>query len=267
MKIKVNDAITRINKGATVRAVRDRTKPDADIVVLNGYTASGDELLDEGDILHLIKRGEVPSQEELEDLLVARHSPGVHQRMKEAVVGVAGLGGLGSSCAVALCRMGIGKMILADFDVVEPSNLNRQQYFVDQIGMYKTDALRCNLARINPFISIDTYCLTLDESNIPFVFPGASIVVEAFDAAVMKAMLIRTILAKMADTYVVAASGLAGYGDGNEIRTLCVSPRLYVTGDFRSEAGPHMGLMAPRVGIAAHQQANTVVRILMGERG
>ena len=195
----------------------------------------------------------------------ARHTPGVHEPLKKAVVGIAGLGGLGSSCAVALCRMGIGKLIIADFDVVEPSNLNRQQYFIDQIGMYKTEATRENLRRINPYVEVETHCLKLDESNIPLVFHGASIVVEAFDRADMKAMIIRKVSSAMPDVFVVAASGVAGHGDGNEIRVIELTRRLFVIGDGKSEARPGMGLMAPRVGVAAHQQANTVVRIILGE--
>jgi sulfur carrier protein ThiS adenylyltransferase len=201
----------------------------------------------------------------MEALMMARHTPGVHQVLRRATVGIAGLGGLGSSCAWALCRMGVGRLVLADFDVVEPSNLNRQQYFCDQIGMYKTEATKANLARINPYVAVETHCLALDERNIPIVFGAASIVVEAFDRADMKAMIIRSVLEKMADVVVVAASGVAGYGDGNEVVAAQVTPRLFVIGDNRSEARPGRGLMASRVGIAAHQQANTVVRVILGD--
>ena len=159
--------------------------------------------------------------------MMARHTPGVHQVLKQAKVGIAGLGGLGSSCAFALCRMGIGTLVLADFDVVEPSNLNRQQYFVDQIGMYKTDATKANLANINPYVEVEIHRIVLDESNIPVVFRDASVVVEAFDRADMKAMIIRTVLARMPDVTIVAASGVAGCGDGNEVVVSRVTPRLY----------------------------------------
>ena len=83
--------------------------------------------------------------------MAARHTPGVHKKIKGAVVGIAGLGGLGSAIAVALARIGVGRLILADFDVVEPSNLNRQQYFIDQLGQTKAEALEANLsAEISP---------------------------------------------------------------------------------------------------------------------
>ncbi|MCK5860858.1 MAG: sulfur carrier protein ThiS adenylyltransferase ThiF, partial [Candidatus Hydrogenedentes bacterium] len=65
---------------------------------------------------------------------------------------------------------------------------------------------------------------------------------------------------------VVAASGLAGYGDANEVQTRKVRPTLYICGDEKSAARPGHGLMAPRVGVAAHHQANAVMRLLLGEK-
>jgi sulfur carrier protein ThiS adenylyltransferase len=197
--------------------------------------------------------------------MAARHTPGVHARLKQAVVGVAGAGGLGSTVAVALARIGVGRLVLADFDVVEPSNLNRQQYFIDQIGMFKVTALSENLRRINPYVVVEPHCVMLDPGNIATVFAGCSIIVEAFDRADMKAMLVETVLGQPSGATVVAASGLAGYGPNNAIITRKVSSRLYLVGDGTSEAQPGSGLMAPRVGIAAGQQANQVVRLILGE--
>jgi sulfur carrier protein ThiS adenylyltransferase len=265
MRLRVNEKNLDVSGSLTLFQLRERVKPGADLAIYNGFPASVDVDLKEGDAVQFIRRGETPGPEEMEALMIARHTPGVHDALKKATVGIAGLGGLGSSCAAALCRMGIGKLILADFDVVEPSNLNRQQYFVDQIGMHKTEATRQNLERINPYVRVETHCLMLDEPNIPHVFGEASVVVEAFDRAEMKAMIIKTVMSVMPDACVVAASGVAGYGDGNEVRVMELTSRLFIVGDAKSEARPGMGLMAPRVGIAAHQQANTVVRIILGE--
>ena len=126
---------------------------------------AADRELREGDRVVFIRRGEVPSADELEGLMVSRHTPGVHAKVKAATVGIAGLGGLGSAIAVALARTGVGCLVLADFDVVEPSNLNRQQYFVDQIGMYKTEALAENLARINPHVRVVTHAVKLSPAK------------------------------------------------------------------------------------------------------
>ena len=215
--------------------------------------------------MFLIRRGEQPDREELEFLMAARHTPGIHARLKEAVVGIAGAGGLGSAIAVALARVGVGRLIIADFDVVEPSNLNRQQYFIDQIGQLKTEALAANLARINPYISVESHPVLLTADNTPAIFAPCGVVVEAFDRADQKALLVETVLERLPAATVVAASGLAGYGPNNSITTRKISSRLYLVGDGTSEARPGSGLMAPRVGIAASHQANQVVRCILGE--
>lgn len=265
MKIRINEKPAVIRDGLTLGAVADLYKAGADVLILNGFPAPADAALNDGDELFLIRRGEVPTEEELECLMAARHTPGVHARLKRGVVGIAGAGGLGSAVAVALARVGVGRLVVADFDVVEPSNLNRQQYFIDQIGRFKVDALGENLRRINPYVTVEAYRELLGAENIPLIFSGCSIVVEAFDRADMKAMLVNRVLEAMPQSSVVAASGLAGYGPNNSIATRKVSRRLYLVGDAVSEAAPGNGLMAPRVGIAASHQANQVVRILLGE--
>ncbi len=265
MKIRINENDSDVADGLTLGAVAELHKTGSDVLILNGFPAPADTELNYGDEVFLIRRGEVPTEEELEALMAARHTPGVHARLKQASVGIAGVGGLGSAVAVALARVGVGRLVIADFDVVEPSNLNRQQYFIDQIGRYKVDALACNLKHINPYVTVESHCVMLNPENIPPVFTDCQVVVEAFDRADMKAMLVNRVLEAIPMSSVVAASGLAGYGTNNSITTRKVSRRLYLVGDAVSEAAPGNGLMAPRVGIAAHHQANQVIRILLGE--
>jgi len=265
MQIRINEEPSEIEEGITLAVLAERYKAGADILIVNGFPAPGDTPLLEGDAVFLIKRGEQPGKEELESLMAARHTPGVHARIKASVVGIAGIGGLGSAVAVALARVGVGHLIVADFDVVEPSNLNRQQYFIDQLGLYKVEALAANLARINPYVTVETHRVLLSPDNIPAIFAPCSVVVEAFDRADMKAMLVNTVLGDIQGITVVAASGLAGYGPNNNIVTRKVSRRLFLVGDEVSEARPGNGLMAPRVGIAASHQANQVLRIILGE--
>ena len=265
IRVKVNERWDKVEAGATAQSIRDRFKPDADLIIYNGFPQSAPVPLKGGDEVVLIRRGEVPGREELEALMMARHTPGVHEKVKTARVGIAGLGGLGSSVAIALARVGVGTLVFADFDVVEPSNLNRQQYFLDQIGMPKVRALKDNLSRINPHVNVEGHELVLDRENIPRIFAGTPIVVEAFDRADMKEIIITTVLEKMPEHKVVAASGLAGHGPNNSIRTERIAKNLYIVGDQVSAAGPGSGLMAPRVGIAAHHQANLVLRLILGE--
>jgi sulfur carrier protein ThiS adenylyltransferase len=263
--IKVNEKEVSVPSGTTAFHLKNRHKPDADLVIYNGFPLASDSPLKEGDELCFIRKGEPPDPNELESLMMARHTPGVHQKIKKSTVGIAGLGGLGSVVAIALARVGVGRLILVDFDVVEPSNLNRQQYFTHQIGMPKVEALRDNLAGVNPCVSIRTHHEKVDPGNVERLFREADVVVEAFDRADQKAMLINAVSEKMPEKYIVAASGVAGYGDNNEIKTVRFSSRLFIVGDQKTAARPGVGLMAPRVGIAAHHQANIVLRILLGE--
>lgn len=265
MKIRINEKWLETSAGTTLAKLASEHRPGADVLILNGFPAAPDTQLNQGDEVFLIRRGERPDREELEALMAARHTPGVHARLKQACVGIAGVGGLGSSVAVALARIGVGRLIIADFDVVEPSNLNRQQYFIDQIGCLKVEALADNLARINPYIRVEAHPLLLTPDNIPELFAPCQVVVEAFDRADMKAMLVDTALTALPEATVVAASGVAGYGPNDTISTRRVSRRLYLVGDGISEAKPGNGLMAPRVGVAAHHQANQAVRIILGE--
>lgn len=263
--VSVNERPRRVASNLGVMDLKIQTKPEADLIIYNGFPVTENIQLKDGDSVVFIKKGEVPPKEDLEGLMMARHTPGVHEKLKRGRVGIAGLGGLGSQIACALARVGVGTLVLVDYDVVEPSNLNRQQYFIDQIGMEKVDALKETLTRINPYVTLLTHNDILDPENIGPIFANVNIVVEAFDRADMKAMLMNTISRLYPDMYIIAASGLAGYEESNTIQTTRFSERIYIVGDQRTAAQPGTGLMAPRVGIAAHHQANLVIRILLGK--
>lgn len=265
MRILVCENPMDIEDGLSLYGLRDRLKPDADVVVLNGAPMRADHPLREDDHVVFIRRGEQPRREDLEALMAARHSPGVHARVKAARVGIAGLGGLGSAIAIALARVGVGKLVLADFDVVEPSNLNRQQYFIDQIGLPKTEALVSNLQRINPYVELETHAVVLTSENVPAIFAGVDIMAEAFDTPEAKAMLAETFGKHFPDTPLVMASGLAGFEPSNTIQTRRLGRQMVMVGDLVTAAGQGMGLMAPRVGVAAHHQANAILRLILNK--
>jgi len=263
--LKVNEQTVPYQDGIRLKDLADAYKPGADLFIVNGFPASPDTIPTDGDICCLIRRGETPTAEEMKSLLVARHTPGVHETVQKARVGIMGLGGLGTVVAGALARIGVSKLILADFDVVEPSNLNRQQYSISQIGQKKTEALKKNLLQMNPYIMIKTVDGLLTEESIPQVFRDVDVLAECFDDPAMKAAAMRTVLTNMPGTGYVGSSGLAGYGDNNAIQTQKIHANVYIIGDGTSAAGPGHGLMAPRVGIAAHHQANQILRILLGK--
>lgn len=188
----------------------------------------------------------------------AHREPRVLDALRRSAVGIAGAGGLGSNAAVSLARAGIGRLVIADFDRLETSNLNRQYYFVEQVGQLKVEALRENLRRINPFSAYEIHPVRLNRRNIPVIFRDVDIMVEAFDTAGAKQMLIEAWLGRFPDRPIVAASGLAGYGENRKLRTRRLG-NLYVCGDEESQCPPGISPMAPRVALVANMQANLVV--------
>ena len=192
-----------------------------------------------------------------------RHDPIVRDVLRAATVGIAGAGGLGSNVALTLARAGVGTLILADFDRVEASNLNRQQYFTGQIGRFKVEALAETIARIPSETKVVVRKIRITPADVPRVFETAEVMVEAFDQADQKQMLIETWMRLYPDRPIVAASGLSGYGANNRIRERRMG-RLTLIGDAAGEdGGPDVSPMAPRVALVAAMQANRVVECLM----
>lgn len=210
------------------------------------------------------ERKKLPSEQELVDARILRHGAALQQRFSQAVVAVCGLGGLGSHIAVALVRAGVGRLILADHDVVDITNLNRQQYHISQIGTYKTEALRETLHGIDPYADLVLYTGKLTAADLGML-SDADIICEAFDKPEEKAMLVNGVLEQFPDKYVVAASGMAGIGSSNTIHTRRVAGRFYLCGDEVSDIADGMGLLSARVMLCAAHQANMVLRILAGE--
>lgn len=263
MKCRINERDVEVERGISVGKAADIHCPGADLFILNGCPVAPETVPTEGDSIVFIRRGATPTPDELDVLLAARHTPGVHAKLKNACVGVAGCGGLGSTVALALARVGIGRLILADFDVVEPSNLNRQQYYIDQLGMRKVEALKATIARVNPSVAVETWGERLVPATVVSVFAGVDVLVEAFDRADQKAMLVEAAMNAFPGKPLVLGSGMAGWGGNDRLRTR-ISGSITVCGDETSEAVPGRGLMAPRVGIVAHMQANRVMEILLG---
>jgi sulfur carrier protein ThiS adenylyltransferase len=186
----------------------------------------------------------------------------IKAKLANKIVGIAGAGGLGSNCAVALARVGIGRLVIADFDMVSEGNLNRQYFFTDQIGRKKVTALKENIARINPAVQVTAHDVILDPVNIPRLFNDCNVIVEAFDLAEMKKMIAETVIEKMPAKYLVMGSGVAGFGNNSSIKTI-KTDNIYICGDLERETGENRPPLAPRVGIVANMQANQVLELLL----
>ena len=204
----------------------------------------------------------IPNENEILDALERRHGKEIQKKFSSAAVAVCGLGGLGSNISISLARAGIGKLILIDFDSVDITNLHRQQYKACQIGMYKTDALSENLKEIAPYIKLETHTVRVDESNISGLLENADIICEAFDNADAKAMLANIVLETMPEKYLIAGSGMAGFGSGNNIKTRRITDKFYLCGDGVSDVNDGIELLSSRVMLCAAHQAHMVLRIL-----
>lgn len=208
----------------------------------------------------------IPSREVMREALNIRHGEDLQNKISAARVAVCGLGGLGSNIAIALARAGVGHLHLIDFDRVDLTNLNRQQYAVGQLGQYKTDALRETLSLVSPYCDVTCDTIQVTEENLPDLLKTEDYICEAFDRAEAKAMLVSGVLEHFPEKYLVAGSGLAGLGSANTIQTRRVSQRFYLCGDGTSDSSVGLGLVASRVLVCAAHEANMVLRLIAGER-
>lgn len=208
----------------------------------------------------------IPSREVMREALNIRHGEELQNKISAARVAVCGLGGLGSNIAIALARAGVGHLHLIDFDRVDLTNLNRQQYAVGQLGQYKTDALRETLSLVSPYCDVTCDTIKVTEENMPDLLKTEDYICEAFDRAEAKAMLVSGVLEHFPEKYLVAGSGLAGLGSANTIQTRRVSKRFYLCGDGTSDSSVGLGLVASRVLVCAAHEANMILRLIAGER-
>lgn len=209
--------------------------------------------------------GTMPTKDEMQAALKERIGGELLQKYEKATVAVCGLGGLGSNIAISLARAGIGKLILIDFDTVDITNMNRQQYKVSQIGMAKCEALKDNLQEIAPYIETEVHHTRLDRTNYGRLLKDADVICEAFDKAEEKSKLVDFVIENMPDKYLVSGSGMASLRSPNAIKTRRLTNKFYICGDGESDVDVDGTLFAPRVMLCAAHQATIVLRILAGE--
>ncbi len=185
-------------------------------------------------------------------------------KIESVKVGIAGAGGLGSNCAFNLVRSGFMDFVIADFDIVEPSNLNRQFFFTDQIGMPKVEALEINLRRINPEILFYGRQILVQSDNIDSLFGECDVIVEAFDRAEYKKLIIEHFAGS--GKLLVSASGIAGVGNSDEIITRKINRNFYIIGDGKSSVSETNPPFSPKVNIAAAKQADCVLEWVLANR-
>lgn len=147
-------------------------------------------------------------------------------------VGIAGCGGIGSNVAYHLVRSGVINLKFGDFDKIEKSNLNRQFFFYNQIGLYKSEELAKNLAEINPDGEYNFEIIKFTRENIKIFFKDVDIIVEAFDKKEEKIMLIEELLPT--GKIIVSASGIGG-SEVQKIKIKEISENFIIVGDFETD--------------------------------
>lgn len=197
--------------------------------------------------------------------LIERHGAARQEKFSRGRVAICGLGGLGSRVAELLTRAGVGYLRLIDFDRLEATNLNRQWYFMEQLGRYKAEALADNLRRITPYAELDVHTVRITEDNLASLLADVDVIVEAFDDATCKAMLVNGVREQFPRCHLVAASGMAGFASANAMRVRRLSENFYLCGDGRSAADAGDGLYGARVNICSAQEALVVLQLLAGE--
>lgn len=186
---------------------------------------------------------------------------GTLEYLQDLSVGIAGAGGIGSNIAWILIRAGIGRLVIADFDSVELPNLNRQFYFMDQIGYPKVEALGHNLRLINPEADVIIHNRMIDSENACSLFFDCDLLVEAVDREDTKVMLLESWMEGLPEKHIYSCSGLAGTGGTEAIR---VDRRrgLTIVGDQSSDL--NLGTLSSRVCIVAAMMANELIGDICG---
>ena len=189
-------------------------------------------------------------------------SPEQSSLLQAAQVAIFGLGGLGSNVAMWLARLGVGQLLLYDFDRVELSNLNRQYYFVEDVSEYKAVALLKHLRAVNPYGDYQSRVVRLTQDNLVELVGTAPIICEALDKPETKALLVNGVLESFPYKFLVAASGLAGFGTSDSMQVRQITPHFYLCGDG-SSSFLDLPLCGARVGLCAAQEALTIARIIL----
>lgn len=199
-----------------------------------------------------------------EPVACAPDQAAVRARLAQARVGIVGAGGLGSNAALMLVRSGVGALTIADFDVVEVSNLNRQMYFPDQVGRPKVQALAETLLRLEPELDVRLVYDRVTPENLAPLFGDVDVLIEAVDSAEAKKMLVESVCALLPETPFVWASGLAGCEDANRIETRRIGDHVWVVGDLEADVRDGLPLLASRVMVASAHEAHAAIRVLLG---
>lgn len=199
--------------------------------------------------------------DQIREKVLQRQDPLVNEKLKDAKVSILGCGGLGSNIAMTLARSGVGELYLYDFDRVEYSNINRQNYCLDELGGDKASLTKKKIETTLPYVKCHSQNIYLTAENMDSIVDRTDIFIEAFDNKESKTMLFDYFVGKKGK-YLITASGVSGLGDLANIRIKQIE-NVTMIGDFNSK--PDQGLYLAYVGIMANLEALTAIKIIKGD--
>jgi sulfur carrier protein ThiS adenylyltransferase len=182
-------------------------------------------------------------------------------KLEATHIGIAGVGGLGSNIANALVRTGFKSFEIIDYDLIDASNLNRQNYFLDEIGQAKVDVTAKRLKQINPDVSVSTSKTKLDSKNIGNYFGSADIVFEAFDTIESKALILEVF--GNTDKLLIMGSGMAGISNRKDLKIHQLRKNVFVVGDGSTQVSQNNPPLAPRVIACASLMASVAIEQIL----
>lgn len=180
--------------------------------------------------------------------------------IQKTKIGIGGAGGLGSNVAVILVRTGFRHFEILDKDVVEASNLNRQNYTIADIGKPKVECLKQFLSSINPDVTVTLRQQEWTKEKASGLFKDCTIMVEAFDQAAIKFDFVEYY--RNHAPYVVSGNGMAGLDIKKELSTRKAG-NIFFIGDGTTDIADGHPPLAPRVIECAAKMTNTVLQLTL----
>ncbi len=188
------------------------------------------------------------------------------EKLRSSRVLIVGLGGLGSPVALYLAAAGVGHLLLADFDRVDLTNLQRQIiHTTPRIGQFKVDSARDSLTELNPQVQVDTLTARLDDEALAEIIQNVDLVIEGSDNFTTRFAVNRACHARG----VPLVSGAAIRMEG-QVSVFTGQPGapcyqcLYPDEGAMDETCSANGVLAPLVGIIGCIQATEAIKLLTG---
>ncbi|MCQ2079625.1 MAG: HesA/MoeB/ThiF family protein [archaeon] len=182
-------------------------------------------------------------------------------RLREAVVGIAGCGGLGTTVVTNLASAGVGRLVLVDGDVPDITNLNRQFVFREGQDVPKSRLLSDWASEVGPDVEVTHHAEWLTEDNLDGFFSGCDIVVDCLDSMSTRKMLSRYCVEH---GKVFVHAGVTGYTGQLTVVVPGRTPdleQIYASVNDSVGVTPSLGSM---VGTLASLEATQVIQIITG---